>query len=382
MEFFSFKRFKKNSESVALFDIGATTVGGAFAHMVEGKSPVIYYATRVAVLPHEGEAPLPAMIRALHEVCALLVAEGAPTLRREVGDAHIHRIEASIGAPWQESEIEVKSMQRDKPFMFSHEFMATASAPSKPLPEGRTLSGRDVVATVLNGYETTSPFGKKVKRADLVILSSTLETEAQYEVERTLRHSFHTHSVSITAFAPVAYAVFRDVFAHQKDYIVLDISGMSTDAAFIKRGLLMGVSSIPTGLTDLLSSLDGEKTASSLGSGLIDRERNTKLAARIAKSKAKWIEELRDVLGEFSSRQPLPRTVFIIADPFARDFLKKLLDSSTLRSLWLSDEPLGVIPVAPQHFAPFVQTRGTAEGDLYLSMLALFHTKRPKGELS
>mgnify|MGYP001575869824 FL=1 len=82
------------------------------------------------------------------------------------------------------------------------------------------------------------------------------------------------------------------------------------------------------------------------------------------------------MLANFASEHPLPQTVFLLADEDARDFLKRLIDESTLRTLWLSEEPLSVIALTPEHTTSVVRARGMAEGDIFLSMLALFYQDR------
>ena len=72
----------------------------------------------------------------------------------------------------------------------------------------------------------------------------------------------------------------------------------------------------------------------------------------------------------------MPRTIFLLADGETRDFLKRLLDSDPLRSLWLSEEPFKIVPVLPAQFTEVVLFRGTASGDAYLAMLALYYARR------
>lgn len=368
--------FKKKGRAVALVDIGSASVGGAFAYYQEGEQPVIYYTVRVSVEPRAEETITNSMLRSLAEVERRLIEEGAPALHREVGSGRIDSVLVSVGAPWQDTSIGTRSIQENKPFTFTHGLLTKATDTIGGASEGRIESGRTVIATMLNGYETANPFGKKAKRADLVILSSTLEKEASKAILASLRRAFHTHTVSLTAFAPAAYAVFRDLYPHQKDFIVLDVSGAATDAAFVKRGLLAGVRTVPHGIHELLAggvvAAGGSKIPSL---GIIDPLRNATFNARANDLEQTWLLGLREVFTQFAGEHALPRMMFLLADEDARDFLKRILERSELRSLWLSDDPLSIVPIAPSHLAPYVKTRGIAEGDLFLALLALYFSK-------
>ena len=145
-----------------------------------------------------------------------------------------------------------KHLVKDKPFVFTHALLSETVQKDSTIPEGFYKSDEAVIATMLNGYDISKPLGKKVNRAELIIMASLLDKKVSTAIEKVLRKTYHTHSLKLTAFGPVAYAIFRDVFPHEKDFMVLHIQNESTDIAFIKRGLLVTVSSIDHGVNDLL----------------------------------------------------------------------------------------------------------------------------------
>lgn len=368
MGLFSFG--KRNARSVALIDIGSASVGGAYAHYEEGESPVIYYTARVDVETREGETVKDGMLRSLAFLERLLIEEGAPALRRETGSAVIEKVLVSVAAPWQSTAVTTTNLQQQNPFTFTRAHLSEAVKKAAQPTKDRISSGHTVVATILNGYETPNPFGKRVTRAELVVLSSTIEKEPAHAIEASLRRAFHTNEIELTAFAPVAYTVFRDLYPHQKDFAVVDVSGTGTDAAFVKRGLLVEVRSVAYGTQDLLiAARKAGQRAHLAAADILDTGANgsfTKEAERV------WLDGLHDAFASVASIQALPRTVLLLADPDFRDYLKRTLEESRLRTLWLSDEPLSVIPVTPAHLANRVKTRGLGEGDLFLALLALY----------
>jgi hypothetical protein len=88
-----------------------------------------------------------------------------------------------------------------------------------------------------------------------------------------------------------------------------------------------------------------------------------------------WTEKADDLFKEFASRGALPRTIFLISEESSRAHLKKLLDDRGLRSLWLTDEPLRIIPVLSSHFTNFIGQQGVVEIDVFLQLLALYQAQ-------
>lgn len=380
---------KKSDATRILIDVGSASVGGAYVHFKNGNSPILYYNARINLEQREGEDLETGMIRTLHELTELLVREGAPAVHRELGHAHADGIIVSIAAPWQETRVRVETIQAVRAFTFTKKLLNDTVAKTAQIPEGRIDSGESVIATILNGYEIPNPFGKQVKRVELVILSSTLLKSITETVEKTLRKAFHSHEITFTGFAPVSYRVFRDLYPHENDYLILDIRGERSDLAFIQRGLLRDVGSIPHGTRGLLAigrtASDLIQAASPLipaGSGLgasyMSAERNAAFGARVETAEGEWVKGLSDLLKDFSTRHALPRTLFLLADDDVRGFLVRTLDTPALHTLWLSDEPLRIVPVTHAQFTPYVKTLGMANGDIFLDLLALFQTKNPQ----
>ncbi|MDB5237490.1 MAG: hypothetical protein JWL88_592 [Parcubacteria group bacterium] len=375
---------KKRVATHILIDVGSASVGGAYVYFKSGELPTVYYDVRIHTEQREGEVAEASMLRSLQEVTTLLVKEGGPAMHREIGHAHIDSIVVSIAAPWQETRVRTETIQAVRPFMFTKKLLNETVAKSAQVPENRIDSGESVIATILNGYETPNPFGKQVKRAELVILSSTLLKSVTENVEKTLRNAFHSHDISFTGFAPVSYRIFRDLYPHENDYLILDIRGARSDLAFIQRGLLRDVGSIPHGTRALLSigrtaseltPADVLPAGSGLGASYLNTDRNVRFGARVEVAEEEWIKGLSNLLKDFAARHALPRTLFLLADDDVRDFLIRALDTPDIHTLWLSDEPLRIVPVTHSQFSPYVRTHGTANGDIFIDLLALYQIK-------
>lgn len=338
-----FQLSKNHARTIALIDIGSASVGGAYVRVAEGKIPTLYYTARVAVEKKEGEEIANSMLHSLAFLERLLMEEGAPALRRETGSGAVDEIRVSVAAPWQETSVISSRIQEDHDFTFTHAHLE-AVLKKKPLSEGRVSSGETVIATLLNGYSVAKPFGKKAKRAELTILSSSIDKEVSEAIRSSLRKAFHTSEIRITSFAPAAYSVFCAQYPHQKDFIVLDVSGSGSDVLFVKHGLLADVQHV----SESTPNMGYESTDTSA-----------------------WLSALRTVFATFAENRGLPHTVFLLADEGVRDDIKRIIEENDLKALWRTGSELSLIALAPSAFASGVQAKGKAGADLFLSLLAI-----------
>lgn len=360
--------FTKKAQGVVLIDIGSGSVGGAYLCVHKNQPPLLCYTARIPVSIREKETVTEAMLRSLDALAKQLIVEGAPALYREAGDAHIAMVLATVSAPWQETIVRTVTLEERYRFVFTRHLMERAVRANAPIT-GRTITDTSVIATKLNGYETDNPWNKHTDRADLTVLTSTIDTDVFSAITNTLRASFHSHHLEITAFAPIAYAVVSNLYPLQKDFVVMDVSGTATDVLLVRHGVIASVRSLALGIHHL--SPPEPRSVDTLSTRM---QKHADDARELAEGK--WLLELRRVLAESGSENPLPSTIFLLADEEHRMYLKELIDSSTLRSLWLSSDPLALILLAPEHTASLVRVRGLAEGDIFLSMLALFYHER------
>lgn len=374
--------FRKRTRTVALIDVGSASVGGAYATIPEDDIPAIWYTAREKVTLREDRFLLSDLERALATLAGRLAREGAAALARSTGSAVIDDIVVSVAAPWEDTRVDARVIERKRTFTFSRALIAdTFEKETSRIPAGGVLVDHAVIATLLNGYETNEPFGKRATRADLVVLTTTLDEQVLLAIRAAITRAYNRKEMRIVGFPFVAYTVLRDTYPHERDYLIVDVTGEATDIAMVKRGVLIGVANCECGLNRLLRVAHGDGRATSaapleemrtLVPGDVARQGND---ARLAAAKETWRNGFRRVVTDYAARFPLPQTVFLLADAEARGFMQRLITETPLPELRLSDTPFSVIPVTPDQFAPYVHTRGEAQGDEFLAMLALFAGK-------
>ncbi len=361
--------FTKKAHGVVLIDVNTSSVGGAYMVHQKDTAPVLCYSARIPLEARTDESTDDALLRALDILGHQLSTQGAAQLFRETGSGHIKMLVASVSAPWQESSVRTVSIVEKFSFVFTRALMEKAARAAMPAP-GRIVADTSVISTTLNGYKMDKPWGKRAERADLTVLTSTVDKAILSRIRSSLRGAFHSHPIEYTAFAPVAFAVVSNLYPHQKDFIAIDIGGSNTNAILVKDGVINGVQTTAQGLEDLLRAGRGAARHTSQGDVTVT---DTSFGPRVAEAEQQWLAKLRELFALLAAEHPLPRAVFLLADASARDYLKNLIDQSSLRTLWLSDDPLSVIPLSPEHTAARVRTRGLAEADVHLAFLALYY---------
>ena len=383
MKFFPSFSFHK-IQTVVLIDIGSASVSGAYARIDKIHNPVLHYTAQVPIRSRDktGAADMKDMERALAELTKTLILRGAPVLARAIGKSSIDRILISIAAPWQETHTRPERVNNPSGFRFTRRMMDDMVKKITVPPPGRTQTNKMVVATLLNGYEVTDPFGKTAHSAEIIALSSSVTDEVAHAITAVVRKTFHTDKIELTAFAPVAYVVLRDLFPKEDNFLVMDVTGEATDLALVRQGLLVEVESISCGLNLLrraaieagITTVSSAKSLQTVNEvALVDMEHNGTFTAHMRDARDEWLRNLSKAFQALAVQYALPRMIFLLADEEALGFLKQVLnDGPGLQKLWLSDQALPIFAIDPGQLAQHVTYRDDARGDTFLSLLALY----------
>ncbi len=342
MGFFENVLTKKSSaaESVALVDIGADSVAGAYARYESGELPTVVYARRTPIEAHAGETLESAMLRALKALGADMIREGAPALARAAGSGSVARVIVSIETPWQETAVRVEEFERSgSTFEFTHGLVAERLGQiSKGLP-GKIVADESVIGTTLNGYETSRPYGKKAHRASVTVLASIIERRVAQDITAALAGIFHTRRISPVSGSSLRYQTIRNVFPHERDAVILDAAGRPrTAAALVRNGTLVSLTqtTIPVG-------------------------------------EAGWAATVKGQLAVIAEQYPLPRTIFLLARKSDSERIRQALAAAKLESLWLSENPPKTVAVMQKHLLGMIRYLSAEPLDTNLLYMALYY---------
>lgn len=331
------------AESLVLIDVSAESVGGAYARYKEGEAPSLLYTLRIPIETRDKEKHELAMLRALEKLGSVLISEGAPILMKETGSGSADSILVSVDAPWQETKIRTEYFEKETPFSFTEKMVDTALEKTAINVPGKVLVDESIIGTILNGYETNEPYGKKARRASIIILASLIDEKISENIAVSIRKLFHTQNIFSIAGSSLRYQAIRKVFPHEHDALILDTIGSLVSIALVRKNLLMAVSEV---------------------------------SDAISKNADLWIKKVEGEFTKLAERYPLPRTIFLLEQEKNAASLEQALNSAKLGGLWLSDNPPKVVPVLASHIIGSIKQVTTAPPDLQLLLMALYYQHR------
>jgi hypothetical protein len=353
---------KKRIKNVAVVDLSSMSASVAYTTIKGTAAPLVVHTAHTDAEVHGAGAS--GALRALDTVARSMVKEGAAKLRKASGTGALDEVLLLIEHPWQTTKLDVKSYAKEKPFIFTHAMLSEALS----VKEGSAV----LVGASLNGYETEDPVGKHVLRAELSVLVSTTDPEVERLAKRAVRSFAGSAPITLASFPDAATYVLRGFFPHERDFLAVRVGYASTEIAHVKQGRLAGIEVAHEGAGALIEAGKSSGVSTGAVTGLIDKEKSAKLDAALSDAESKWISAMHEAFLKAASEGALPRVIFLFADERVLPLFKRLLDAPELHTLWLSDEPLSVMPLTKGQFAPFLQLLPTTEGgDPMLDLLCL-----------
>lgn len=326
-----------SAKSVVFIDISADSVAGAYAHYKEGELPVLLYTRRYPIEIHKDEPHERAMLRALTILGSTLIREGAPILMRATGQGRAETILVSIDAPWQKTSVRTERFERKTSFVFTKNMVATALEKTSVVPPGKFLADESIIGTILNGYEMRDPYGKKVHRAEIIILTSLIDERVARGIATLIQDLYHAERILLIAGSSLRYQAMLKVFPHERDALILDAASSLTSIALVRKGFLVAVIEVPS-----------KYNATS------------------------WAEHIGNELAILAQQYPLPRTIFLLAREPEITSLREQLGAADMGKFWLSDNPPKIVAVLSSHLTGLIRQTTTNPPDLQLLLMVIF----------
>ena len=332
---------RTRTRSVILIDISADSVAGAYAHYKDGELPTLLYTRRFPIEIRKDEPHERAMLRALEILGTTLIREGSPALARAIGHGNADSILVSIDAPWQQTSIRNERFERGTPFVFTRSMITAALEKTSVAAPGKFLADETIIGTILNGYEMRDPYGKKVHRAEIIVLASFIDEQVAIAIATLLQKIYHAPRMRLIAGSSLRYQAMLKVFPHERDALIFDAAESLTSIALIRKGLMIGVVEVPDRYTH-----------------------------------ESWVENIGSQLSELAQHYPLPRTIFLLARESETASLRERLNGAHLGKFWLSNNSPKIVAVLASHIAALIRQVTAAPPDLQLLLMVLFEQDR------
>ncbi len=354
---------KKKEELVLLFDIGSSSVGGALFYLQEKGVPRIIYTIREPIILEKKidiERFSTLTIEALKTVSTKICMKGlgAP-----------NRIFCILSSPWCASQTRLIKLNQEVPVTFTDKLadeliakelkIFEAEHTAMYLDDDNMIEVIELknIKTTLNGYDTLNPVGQKAKEIIMSVFISIAEKHFLAKIKENISRHFRTPNLRFSSFMIASFAVARDTFINQENFLLVNIGGEVTDISMIKKDIIRESVSFPLGHNFMVRgvaegigcSLDEARAFLSLYRNEHASESSkSKLEPVISLVKAEWLKNFQEFLSNLTSDISIPSVVFITIDKDLAKFFSEIIKTEQFNQYILTESKFKVIFLGAQ----------------------------------
>lgn len=349
---------KKKDELILVFNIGSSSVGGAFFFAPSSGIPKIIFSVREPVVIEEKveiERFLSLTLKSLEVVADKIYRAGlgAPS-----------KIFCVLSSPWYVSETRIISLEKNMPFLFTEKLADSLiqkeiSRFGEEHMEKYANTGHSVriielknIKIMLNGYETGKPLNQRTKELEMTVFISMSGEQVLRKIEETIGRHFRSAPIKFSSFVMASFAVVRDIYAEQENFLLVDIGGEVTDISMIKKNVIresisfpLGRNFLTRGAAAILScSLDEANSMISLfKDGHAEASLARKLTPVMDQLRTEWLKKFQESLANLSHDISIPSTIYIVIDKDLADFFSDTIKNEQFNQYALSELKFKVI---------------------------------------
>ncbi len=341
---FLFKK-KQKEQTVAIFDVGSGSVGGAIVQIPINKEelPSIISLVRTPINYNSDKINVnvftKSMLKALGQTVESLykTKSGAPD-----------KIICVLASPWYSSETRVVKIKKESPFVFTQklandlikkEIETIASdhnKKNKTLYNEIEIIEHYIMSVSLNGYDIDLPIGMHTEAIEMNIVASFSQKVFLDKICQVVSKTFHDIPVSFSSFIIASYFAIRDKYISPNSYLLLDIGGEVTEVGIVSKGVLKASLSFPFGrktyfkymCTKLEIELrDAQELFNLYNSGQLSEEKRKEVEPLFKSIENSWSESFRNSVGNLPHVLALPSTVFLTADHDMLPYFSKVVEN-------------------------------------------------------
>lgn len=375
MSFFSFQ--KSTSHSSVVFDIGSGSVGGA----VFKKENSAQHA--VAHIEYTKHVPLPLKERIHTKTLIDNTVNSIKEISQEIFSLkrRVDSVDVVLSSPWYASYTKSLVFEKKEAFTISQSFLdeiieKELKEMTKGADKEMKLIEKRISNVKINGYSTSSPFGKKTNKIELSLYVSLAPISFLEKIELAIHQSLAVKTILFHSFPLSAFSVIRNIFQNDSDFVFIDVAGEVTDVLAVKNGSIVGTASFPLGKNHLVRKVaDHFKVDSEIALSFVKifsdgnaaDDVKQKVGTLSAAIKEEWLAYFGQITADMYGAESFPGKVFITSDEDVRELVEDYTDNLFSKKVYMGSETLAQFATFDPHVEqdPFL----TLES-VYLSTLS------------
>ncbi|MBI3306163.1 cell division FtsA domain-containing protein [Candidatus Nomurabacteria bacterium] len=347
---------KKSDKLMLVFDIGSSSVGGALFRTGETGTPKIIKVVREPIALRETlniDEFLSSTLKTLDAVAGKIHKGGAGAPKA---------VFAVLSSPWHVSQMRIVRMEKNTPFIFTSKLADSLIQKEIALFEEYLVKYLDKspvqtiefknIKTMLNGYETPNPLNQKVKELEMTIFFSTSGEQVLKKIKEIVGKYFHARDIRFSSFTLASFAVIRDFFTYNEDFLLIDIDGEVTDISLSKKNLLRESVSFPFGSNFIARAaassfgvpiVEAKSLISLFNEGHAEEVTAQKIGQVMDQLRKDWLAKFQESLVNLSNDISVPSTIYLAVDKENADFFKKTIENEQFHQYTLAESKFKVI---------------------------------------
>jgi cell division ATPase FtsA len=353
-----FSKAKKQEDLMLVFDIGSSSVAGAFFQATDSGVPKIIFTTREPIGLEKEINPerfLELTLKTLEKVVYKMATRGVGAPKK---------VFCVLASPWYASQTRTIKYTKEEPFIFTQKLADSLIQEEIKIFEAEHLKeyagNENKIRAIelrnmkidLNGYTVQDPIDKKGKTLEMTVFLSMSPEQILKPMENVINTHFTGKEIKFSSFAMASFAVARNTFVHQDSFLLVDIGGEITDISMVKKDILCSSISFPLGRNFMIREVAGSLNCSLLEAksyislykdGHADEAVEKTLEPIMDKLEAKWLKSFQESLVNLSNDISIPATVFITVDQELNSFFSKIIKTEQFSQYTLTESKFRII---------------------------------------
>jgi len=375
----------RKRDALLIFDVGSGSVGGAIVLDGKGQPPTVLYGTRSDIhFQQELTASrlLSLCLRALSEVVLALEHEGFDKAGFAGRRPTVAEAVVSLSAPWTVSKTSFLRVRNERPVRITETMFKALldddwRRAAATVPKGGVEIEHKLIKSVLNGYETAEPYGKEALTAEFTTVTSYSLPKVTEKITDIISHRLHTKAISFHSFSLLSFAVLRELFPANENFVFVDVSGEQTEVSVVKNNVSLETISFPFGKNYVIRALErdgklppagAESFMKLYGEGKMEGKLTDKAATIISRCEEEWLRHFFRALAQFSEEVFLPETLYLAADGHVAPLIERIVKKGDFSKFTLASAPFKTLIIDETVLGPYIRT---SFADPFISLIAL-----------
>ncbi|MEI6659985.1 MAG: hypothetical protein WCK91_01010 [bacterium] len=347
-----FGKSGSEGDTVAIFDIGTASIGGAIVQIPKSgekekdsdhdKLPTILKSVRIGM-----KLAKRAQFERLVEVSEKTLIQVSKKLfeSKVAIPSHIYIV---LSSPWYISETRIIKIAREHPFVFTKhladelltkEIASLTTSYQKKYEDtsGPEIIEHHIMSVTANGYPCAEPLGVSSKSIEMNMIVSLSPKVFLERMRESMSHTFPHAPVHFSSFAISSYLAISRKYVDSDSFILLDVAGELTDLSVITSGVFKTSLSFPFGKNTVLRHIasalkvdfrDAEELVGLYLTKTLEEKKLKKVEPAIKSAEHAWSKLFQECINSLRRTLNLPDTVFLAADTDALSWFANILHNA------------------------------------------------------